>query len=210
MNATLAVCSVFPVVLFYIAAFILLYDFYKEMSKGTYTVLACGMMMIGMAGTAKAIWALLYYYGICDFPQLEGLFFPLMSLGFSLSGVAMVVHLFFLHPKLKKMTLAVAPVVFDGTMMFVLLTVGGMLCFYIALVKRAFQRKRAGAVVLYVISLISFMVMGMLVNWELSGSQLSEVMVCANYAAESALLGAILIMHKARLKEEFQEKLAVL
>ncbi|MBQ1870873.1 MAG: hypothetical protein II147_01665 [Lachnospiraceae bacterium] len=153
----MALLDFIPVILFGIASVILQRALYPRMSKGAFALFAAGTIDIICAGSLKALYKLLYALKICDFEVLSDLFFPVQSIGFLLAGlgvVAMITH------KQGEKLYSVAPAVFSGTMIFVVLITIGTIMLEGGLMVLAARKKSAVAVVLLVISLICLLGMG--------------------------------------------------
>ena len=122
----MALVDFLPVLFFGYAAALLQQDLYNKMTKGSFALFAAGTINIFAAGFLKATWKLLYAAGICDFHALNTMFLPVQSLGFLLAGMGIV---WMVLPK-KKVTLAVAPPLFSGSFVFIMM-MAGFLSFFI-------------------------------------------------------------------------------
>ena len=89
-SVSMALVDFIPVILFGVAAVLLMRDLYNKMSKGSFALFAAGTIDIFCAGALKATYKLLYAAGVCDFEALNAMFFPVQSIGFLLAGVGLV------------------------------------------------------------------------------------------------------------------------
>ena len=67
ISIPMAIVDLIPVVLFFMAALLLLKDLYNKLYKGAYALLATGSIMVLTGGIFKALWKVLVALGICDF-----------------------------------------------------------------------------------------------------------------------------------------------
>ncbi len=186
-----------PVAFFAVTAILLLQDLYHTMGKGTYILLAAGSTMTFLAGFCKATWKLLYAANICDFKTLEEMFLPMNSLGLLFIGLAVLAMVC----KPKKAALAVAPVVYDSSLPFILAMVVGLggLCAGLGIVAK--KMKKAWLIALFAGSFALSMGMGYMgtrdstlawVNWAEQG---------INSASQLCLMLGTILLHKAGLKD---------
>ena len=162
----MAIVDYIPVILFLMAAMTLLHDLYHMMSKGAFALLAAGLIVISVAGFYKATWKLLYALNICDFAALNTSFFPMQATGFMLGGIGMLALLFF--PQKKGAYVAAAPVVFNGTMIFVVFTILGTCSIWSGLAAIAAKMKKKNIVILLLVSLFCMLGMGYLSSKDFS------------------------------------------
>ena len=92
-SAPMALVDFVPVILFGIAAVLLMRDLYNKMTKYAFACLAAGTIDAFIAGFLKATWKLLYAAGLCDFHVLNTMFLPTQSLGLLLTGLGIVIML---------------------------------------------------------------------------------------------------------------------
>lgn len=148
LNILMGVFDFVPVVAFLIAGIILQRCLYNKMSKGAFALYSAGIIIVFCAGFLKAVHKILFYLGVCDFEVLKTSFFLNQTLGFFLLAcglVAMLCHkqgpnkAYAIVPMGVILADFVAPEVFSGTMLFVVLMVLGvavsMICYCILAVK---------------------------------------------------------------------------
>ena len=187
-----------PVILFGISIFILQRDLYNKMSKGCYALFCAGTIDVFMAGILKALYKLLYAANICDFEKLNAIFFPLQALGFLMAGFALCCMVFL---KQNEKTLALAPVVYSGTMIFVSLMVLGLLGMNISLSIVANKMKKKKLIICFVICMIFSLMMGYLSSKDFSQSYMNWAAECVNIIGQLALFIGVKSLDKAGLNE---------
>lgn len=185
-----------PVVLFAIAAVLLQRDLYNKMPKYAFACFAAGTMDIFLAGFLKALWKLLYAAGVCDFQVFNTMFMPVNSIGFLLAGLGIIL----MFP-IRKRTLAVAPPLFSGTVVFISMMVLGLGAICACLSVLAVKMKRKSAIVLFVLTFICYMGMGYLGSRDSAGAAANWIEQSVNCVGEALLLAGVLILHKAGLRE---------
>ena len=185
-----------PVVLFAIAAMLLQRDLYNKMPKYAFACFAAGTMDIFLAGFLKALWKLRYAAGVCDFQVFNTMFMPVNSIGFLLAGLGIIL----MFP-IRKRTLAVAPPLFSGTVIFISMMVLGLGAICACLSVLAVKMKRKSAIVLFVLTFICYMGMGYLGSRDSAGAAANWIEQSVNCVGEALLLAGVLILHKAGLRE---------
>jgi len=187
-----------PVIFFAVTAVLLLRDLYDKMVKGAYALLAAGCVNVFMAGFCKATWKLLYAAGICDFQPLEQMFLPVNSLGLLFVGMAVIGMLCF---KRKSAMLSVAPVVFTGSMVFIMMMVVGLggLCAGLSIL--AARLKKKGLIALFVLSFAASMAMGYMSSQDSSLAWVNWAEQSINTVSQLCLMLGTIGLHKAGLKD---------
>ena len=197
-SISMALVDFIPVILFGISIFILQRDLYNKMSKGCYALFCAGTIDVFMAGILKALYKLLYAANICDFEKLNAIFFPLQALGFLMAGFALCCMVFL---KQNEKTLALAPVVYSGTMIFVSLMVLGLLGMNISLSIIASKMKKKKLIICFVICMIFSLMMGYLSSKDFSQSYMNWAAECVNIIGQLALFIGVKSLDKAGLNE---------
>lgn len=198
----MALMDFVPVVLFVITAVLMLRDLYHLMSKGAYALLAGGCIMISFAGGSKALWKLLYAAGVCDFEALNRMFFPVQSVGFMLVGIALMALLLFRQTSKAPATMAVAaPVVYQGTMLFVAFIILGTTGLCVGLSGVAAKLKRRAAIVLFVLAFILMLSMGYLSSRDSASAAMNWIEQSVNALGQLCLLLGVLDLHKHGVRE---------
>ena len=185
-----------PVFFFGVTAVILLRDLYNKMVKGAYALLAAGCVNVFMAGFCKALWKLLYAANICDFTVLEHMFLPVNSLGLLFVGLSLIGMLCW---KKKTVTLSVAPVVFSGSMVFIMMMVVGLGGLCAGLSVLAAKMKKKWTIVLFVLSFVCAMGMGYMSSQDSSLAWVNWVEQSINTVSQLCLMLGVIALHKAGL-----------
>ena len=199
MSIPMALVDYIPVAFFTISGMLLLRGLYKAMSKGAYALLAAGVLMIACAGFFKATWKLLYAANLCDFERLNQVFFPMQATGFVLAGLAMVSLLVFKQHKVY--SVAAAPAVFSGTMIFVGMMVLGAvgLCGSLAVIAK--RMKKPLAVVLFILAFVFMMMMGYLSSKDFADPSMNWIAEGVNLVGQLVLLLGVNTLMKAGLAD---------
>ena len=199
MSIPMALVDYIPVAFFTISGMLLLRGLYKAMSKGAYALLAAGVLMIACAGFFKATWKLLYAANLCDFERLNQVFFPMQATGFVLAGLAMVSLLVFKQHKVY--SVAAAPAVFSGTMIFVGMMVLGAvgLCGSLAVIAK--RMKKPLAVVLFILTFVFMMMMGYLSSKDFADPSMNWIAEGVNLVGQLVLLLGVNTLMKAGLAD---------
>ena len=193
-SVLMALVDFVPVLLFAAASVILMRDLYNKMSKGAFALFAAGAIDVTCAGALKALYKLLYAAGVCDFTPLSDMFFPVQSIGFLLAGIGMIAML--CHRQKESGALAVAPVVFKGTPIFVSFMILGIGMINASLCVLAKKIKKPGLIVLFVLAFLCMLGMGYLSTRNFEKASMNWIAECVNVAGEGLLLLGVLLMHK--------------
>lgn len=186
-----------PVIFFGVTAVLLLRDLYNKMVKGAYALLAAGCVNVFMAGFCKATWKLLYAANICDFVALEQMFLPVNSLGLLFVGLSLIGMLIW---KKKTVMLSAAPVVFSGSMVFIMMMVVGLGGLCAGLSVLAARMKKAPVIALFVLSFVCAMGMGYMSSQDSSLAWVNWAEQSINCVSQGCLMAGVLLLHKAELK----------
>lgn len=203
-SIAMALVDYIPVVLFGIAAIILQRDLYNKMRKDAFALFAAGTINVLCAGALKATYKLLYAAGICDFEPLNAMFFPVQFIGFLLAGFGMIAMFFFKQKKAA--ALAVAPVVYKGTFLFVGLMVAGLGCMSAGLCILAVKLKKKPVIALFVLAFVCSLCMGYLSSRDFAEASMNWIAEGVNVIGQGSLLGGVWMLHKAGLAEFELEK----
>ena len=193
-SVSMALVDFIPVLLFGAASVILMRDLYNKMSKGAFALFAAGAIDVTCAGALKALYKLLYAAGVCDFTPLSDMFFPVQSIGFLLAGIGMIAML--CHRQKESGALAVAPVVFKGTPIFVSFMILGIGMINASLCVLAKKIKKPGFIVLFVLAFLCMLGMGYLSTRNFEKASMNWIAECVNVVGEGLLLLGVLLMHK--------------
>ncbi len=201
INVIMALVDFIPVLFFSIAAVILARDLYNKMVKGAFALLAAGTVMVLISGLYKAAWKILYALNICDFVALDVAFFPTQAPGFLLVFISLIAMLTRKSQSTTPLCGAGLVPIYDSNLIFIMgQTIGcagtQWLLFFIA--KRM---KRAWAMVLFVLSFIAMLGMGYLSAKFDDSSTMHWIAQCTNIVSQGALLGGVMVLHKAGLNK---------
>ena len=203
-SVAMALVDFVPVILFVIGAILLQRDLYNKMSKGAFALFAAGTIDIILAGSLKALYKLLYALNVCDFTPLSEMFFPVQSIGALLAGLGVIAML--THKQKETRVMAVAPVAFSGTFIFVGFLMVGFGCLNFGLIPLAKKLRKPAAIVLLIVSFVLLMGMGYLSSKDFTEAAMNWVAQGVNIGAQAAFVLAVCILHKAGLKDLKLEK----
>lgn len=196
-SISMALVDYIPVLFFGIAAALLQLDLYSKMRKDAFALFAAGTINIFAAGFLKATWKLLYAAGVCDFAALNTMFLPVQSIGFLLAGLGIVLML----TTRKKVLAAVAPPVFSGSVIFIMMMVLGLGSICTCLSILAVKMKKKGAVVLFVLAFLASMGMGAMSGQDSTQAWVNWTEQGINCVGQGLLMWGVLILHRSGLKE---------
>ncbi|MBP3655738.1 MAG: hypothetical protein J6K32_03480 [Clostridia bacterium] len=194
----MALMDYVPVLFFGAAAVILLRDLHGQARAGAYALLAAGMINVFAAGFLKATWKLLYAAGVCDFAALNALFLPLQSLGFLLAGAGLIGVVAGMR---RSAALAVAPPVFGGSMVFILMMVAGLGAVCACLSVLAARLKKRRIIVFFALSFFASLCMGYMSSRDSTSALVNWIEQGINCVGQGLLLGGVLALHKAGLAD---------
>ena len=193
----MALTDYIPVAIFAVVAVLLQRDLYNKMPKYAFACFAAGTINAFMAGFLKATWKLLYAAGVCDFHVLNTMFLPTQSLGLLLTGFGIVLML----GAKKRVALAVAPPLFQGTIVFVAMMVLGLGAMCTGLGAVAVKMRKKVVIPLFVLCFFCYMAMGYLASRSGSSAAMNWAEQGVNTLGQALLLAGVLVLHKAGLRE---------
>lgn len=193
----MALMDFVPVLFFGAAAVLLLRDLYSRMTPTQFALFASGTVNIFFAGFLKALWKLLYAANICNFEALNSFFLPVQSIGFLLAGIGIVLML----TKKKVPTLAVAPAVFSGTMVFIPMMVVGLGAICTCLSILAVKLKAKWVSCFFVLAFLCSMTMGAMASKDGTQAWVNWVEQGINCVGQGMFLCGTLALHRAGLKQ---------
>ena len=196
-SVPMALVDFIPVLFFGYAAALLQQDLYDKMRKSHFALFAAGTINIFAAGFLKATWKLLYAAGVCDFASLNTMFLPVQSIGFLLAGLGIVLMM----TSRKKAMLAVAPPVFSGSIVFIMMMVLGLGSICTCLSILAVRMKKKAAAVLFVAAFLCSMGMGAMSGQDATLAWVNWVEQGINCVGQGLLMWGVMILHKAGLKK---------
>lgn len=181
----MAIVDFIPVIFFGMTIFLLQKNFYNKMSKGAYALFCAGTIDVFMAGMLKALYKLLYAANICNFERLNSMFFPLQAIGFMMTGAAMLCMMYL--PQSKNRVYALTPVIFSGTMIFVVLIILGLVGMDLSLIMISKKMKKNKLIICFVISFIFSLMMGYLSSKDFSVSYMNWAAELVNIIGQCSL-----------------------
>lgn len=193
-SVAMALVDFIPVLLFTAAGVLLMCDLYRKMSKGAFALFSAGLIDVAFAGALKATYKLLYAAGICEFPALNDVFFPMQSIGFLLAGLGMLTML--LHRRGGSTVCLLAPPVFKGTFLFVGLMVAGLGMLDAALCILSGRLKKPALIALFALSFVCSLAMGYLSSRDFTQASMNWIAECVNIVGQGALLVGTMLAHK--------------
>ena len=167
------------------------------MRKSQFALFAAGTINIFAAGFLKATWKLLYAAGICDFHALNTMFLPVQSIGFLLAGLGIVLMM----TGRKQVLAAVAPPVFSGSVIFIMMMVLGLgsICTVLSII--AVKMKKKGAMALFILAFLCSMGMGAMSGQDATQAWVNWVEKSINCVGQGLLMLGVITLDKAGLKE---------
>lgn len=208
MDIFMAFFDMFPVICFLIGAIFLQRDLYNKMSKGAFALFSGGTIFIFIAGFFKGIQKILYYTNICNFEVLAKTFFPMQTTGFVLAAAGILAMI--IHPQgeyryysfIPLVALAVSPAIWDGTMLFVVLMIIGVIIFQGSLIYISIKNKCIAPIIIFSFSIIFILGMGYLSTKPELSDWIKEIV---NLFGQGLFLIGVIILHKHGLgKEEYK------
>lgn len=86
----MAIVDFLPVLFYFLAAWLVAKDLYPHVGRTAYGFLAAGSLMCFIGGAFKALWKLLFCFGI-NYPAFFTSFFPMQAPGFMLYFVGLII-----------------------------------------------------------------------------------------------------------------------
>ena len=193
----MALMDFVPVFFFGYAAALLQQDLYGKMRKSHFALFAAGTVNIFAAGFLKALWKLLYAANICDFHALNTMFLPVQSIGFLLAGLGIVLMM----AGRKQAALAVAPPLFSGSVIFIMMMVLGLGSICTVLSILAVKLKKKYAAIVFILAFLCSMGMGAMAGQDATQAWVNWVEQGINCVGQGLLLWGVVVLDKAGLKE---------
>ncbi len=199
ITVTMAIVDFIPVLLFFLAAVLLQRDLYDQLSKGAFALLASGSILVLISGVFKALWKILYALNICDYQALDISFFPMQGPGFLLVFLSLLAPLLKDGKKRPAAYSVGAVPVFASNMPFVILQIIGCGGAQWCLFALALKMKRKLAAALFVVAFLFMLGMGYLSAAFDDSSAMHWLAQCVNIVSQGALLGGVVLLHRAGL-----------
>lgn len=192
-SVSMALVDFIPVILFAVSAALMQKEFYGKMKRSAFVLFSSGTVSIVFAGGLKALYKLLYAIGVCDFEALSQPFMPLQSIGFMLTGVALIMMIV-QNKKNAPLMAAAAPAAYNGTMLFVGLMVTGLALMTGGLCAYAKNKKKYSAIALFIVTFICLLGMGYLSSRDFSKASFNWIAEGVNVTGQLALLGGVTVI----------------
>jgi hypothetical protein len=189
----MALVDYIPVLLFTIAAFILMGDLKNKMSHLVHLIFVIGMLGIAVAGACKATWKLLVAANIANIEILNKMFMPTQSMGFLLAGLALLIML--IQKKDRR------EVRLNSVMGYIAIMVSGLALIDLCLSILAAKVGKKGTILFFLLSFICSMCMGYLSSQDFTEAIWNWIAEAVNTVGQGALLIGAIKLHKAGLKE---------
>ena len=125
------------------------------------------------------------------------MFLPVQSIGFLLAGSGIVLMI----SSRKKVMAAVAPPLFSGSMIFIMMmTLGlGAICTVLSIL--AAKMKKHGAIALFVLAFLSSMGMGAMAGQDVTQAWVNWTEQAINCVSQGLLLWGVVILHRNGLQD---------
>lgn len=199
----MAIVDFLPVLFYYLAAILVAKDLYNKVPRATYSLLSAGAIMCFIGGAFKAIWKILFVFGI-NYPFFYTALFPMQAPGFCLYFVGLILALRQTKGKIggDSLKLVTATTVTTSLPMIAFQTlgsIGSLVCLTVF----AKRMKKPLAIVCFVLSVVFLLLMGYL------GATLDSSLSWANWVEQGVntagqvffYIGA-LILHKSGFGDE--------
>ena len=187
----MALVDYIPVVLFAIAAVILIGDLKNKMSFINHLIFSLGVSAVAVAGACKATWKLIYAASNTDVTFLNKMFFPAQSVGFLLAGLGILLMLI-----VKKNRLYGA-----STFVFIGMMVAGLGILDAGLCVLSAKLKKGGVIAIFTLSFLCSLCMGYLSSQDFAEAIWNWIAEAINIVGQGTLLLGVVILHKNGLKE---------
>ncbi len=196
-TVSMALFDFVPVIFFIISLIIIGKDLDKRMDIINKVIYYIGFVMVAAAGTIKASYKLLYGAGIGDFEWMSKQFFTNQSIGFLVTGAALLFSL-----RKKKDNNSSENFIVIPTMALVGGSVVGLMSIYAALCRYAAKLGKTSAIVFFVISSLLSLSMGYLSTKDFSTAYMNWIAQAVNATSQISLFIGTMIIHKNGLKNQ--------
>lgn len=186
----MAIVDYIPVVLFALAAKIIVKDLKDRMGKLALGIFCCGTALVTAAGFLKASYKLLYALNVGDFTWMSSQFFANQSLGFLLAGIGIMMFV------LDRKAYAFIPTMgLVGIMVIGLAAMDAGLCFI------ANKMKKRNALICFIVSFFLCLMMGYLSSKDFDKAIMNWIAQGINTLGQMLLYLGASILHKAGLSD---------
>ncbi len=191
-SVPMALVDFIPVILFLLAACIIVKDLKGRISSLSMILFAVGASMVFCAGALKAMYKLLYALNIGDFQWMSNQFFSNQAIGFLLAGIGLVIGV---TGKRKPGAYGILP-----TMALVGMMVVGLGAMDAALCYVANKMKKRSALACFIVSFFLSVAMGYLSSKNFDKAFMNWVAQGVNTAGQLLLYTGCRILDKGGLK----------
>ncbi|MBQ0014348.1 MAG: hypothetical protein MJ111_00725 [Clostridia bacterium] len=151
-SVLMAIVDFLPVLFYFLAAWLVTKDLYPHVGKTTYALLSAGCYMVFIGGAFKALWKLLFCFGI-NYPVLFTSFFPMQGPGFCLYFAGLIMAFKGIKKDGAALNAVTATTMIASTPLLALQSIGSIGSL-VALAVMGFKRKSAIAGIYFILSLI--------------------------------------------------------
>lgn len=197
----MAIVDFLPVLFYFLAAWLIAKDLYNKSSKTAFAFLASGSIMVFIGGAFKALWKLLFCFGI-NYPFFFACFFPMQAPGFCLYLAGLIMTLRGLKKGRESDMNVIAATVTSSMPLLIFQTLGSIgslivMCIF------AKKLKQTPAIILFVLSILCLLGMGYLAaTLDSSLSWANWVEQGVNTLGQIFFFLGVLILHKNGLGNE--------
>ena len=190
-NVPMALFDLVPVVLFFAASMLIGADIGKRMTVPNKVLYYFGIVLVTAAGAFKALYKLFYAAGVGEYEWMNAQFFTNQSVGFLLTGAALLLSL---KGSKKNGDGGSRHYALLPTGVLVGMSVLGLAAMYAALCKYAAELKKKSAVLFFVFSFILSLGMGYLSSRDFDSAKMNWIAQSVNSLAQLAyLIGALIL-----------------
>lgn len=184
-SVPMALVDYIPVVLFFLAARMIVKDLNVCRTKTSSLLFQTGACLVTIAGLLKATYKLLFALGAGDFVWMNGQFFSNQAIGFLLAGIGLMLSV----KEYGTKAYALLP-----TMALVGIMVIGLGAMDAALCSLASKRKKTSALILFVVSFFLCLCMGYLSSRNFDRAAMNWIAQGINILGQGALYGGCTIL----------------
>lgn len=205
-SVLMAIVDFLPVLFYFLASWLVSKDLYNKLSRNAYSMLAAGSIMCFIGGAFKAVWKLLFCFGI-NYPFFYTALFPMQAPGFCIYTAGLIMALRqtknggsgFDDGKSMNVVAATVTSSLPLIMFQTLGSIGSLICLAIF----AKRMKKPSAIICFILSIVFLLAMGGL------GATLDTKYAWANWVEQGVnAVGQILfyagaiILHKNGFDKE--------
>lgn len=171
----MAIVDFLPVLFYFLASWLIAKDLYNKTSKTAFAFLATGSIMVFIGGAFKALWKLLFCFGI-NYPFFFACFFPMQAPGFCLYLAGLIMTL--KGQKGNENNMNVVATTVTTSMPLLIFQTLGSIGSLIVMCVFAKKLKQTPAIILFILSILCLLGMGYL------GATLDSSLSWANWVEQ--------------------------